>query len=110
MTNESTDNVTKNIISDFQNVPCSLTASMLVELENNKDGYILIDENYPDESTRITHKMYGVEQAWNFRIGKSLVNGCLSLVSTGNPILLSADDILDIKAQCQKILLLKSIE
>lgn len=107
MRNESTDEFTKSIILDFQNIPCGIIANMLVELEKNPKGYINTTEDSSDESANITHRMYGVKEAWNFRIGDSLVDGCLSLVSTSENIILSDDDILDIKAKCQRILLYK---
>lgn len=108
MRNESTDEITKPIILDFQNIPCSIIASMLIDLEKSPKGYIVINENSSDENVNITHRMYGVKQAWDFRIGDSLVDGCLSLVSTTENVDLTEEDILDIKAKCQRILLLKS--
>jgi len=107
MRNESTDEITKPIILEFQNIPCSLVASMLVELEKTPKGYVVIDDDYHDDGIKITHRMYGIKEAWNFRLGSSLVDGCVSLISTADNIQLSDDDILDIKAKCQRILLLK---
>lgn len=107
MRNESTDEITKPIILDFQNIPCSLVASMLVDLEKSPKGYVVIGDDYHDDVIKITHRMYGVKEEWNFRLGGSLVDGCVSLISTGDNISLSNEDILDIKAKCQRILLLK---
>lgn len=107
MTNESTDENTRPIIFEVQSIPCSLAASMLVQLESSKNGFIVINEDFPDERIRITHRMYGVKQAWNFKIGNSLIDGCVSLISNQEEITLSPDDILNIKARCQKILMLK---
>lgn len=107
MTNESTDDVTKPIIIEFQNIPCSLIANMLMELEKSTKGYLVVDEDYPDENIRITNRMYGIKESWNFKLGTSLVDGCLSLVSTNNKVALTPEDILDIKAKCQRMLLIK---
>jgi hypothetical protein len=105
--NESTDDITKPIILQFQNIPTSLIAKMLVALEKSQTGYLVVNEDFPDESTQITQKMYGVKQSWNFKLSNSLVDGCLSLVSNNENIELSDDDILDIKSKCQRILLIK---
>lgn len=107
MRNESTDEITKSIILDFQNIPCGIIASMLVELEKSPKGYVNVGDDSSDESVNVTHRMYGVKQAWDFRIGDSLVDGCVSLISTSKNIILSDDDILDIKSKCQRILLYK---
>lgn len=107
MRNESTDDITKPIILDFQNIPCSLIAKALIDLDKNKEGYTVIDDNFPDDGIKITHRMYGVKEAWNFRIGESLLDGCVSLTSNTEKIPLTNDDILDIKSKCQRILYLK---
>lgn len=107
MRNESTDEITKPVILEFQNIPCSLIANNLVELENSKKGYVVVDDEYPDDVIKITHRMYGIKEAWNFKIGPSLVDGSLSLISTSDKITLTEEDILDIKSKCQRILLLK---
>lgn len=107
MRNELTDEITKPIILEFQNIPCSLVASMLVDLEKSPNGYIVVNDDYHDDGIKITHRMYGVKQAWNFRLSTSLVDGCVSLISTNDDIQLTDGDILDIKAKCQRILLLK---
>lgn len=107
MTNESTDDFTKPIILGFQSIPCSLIANMLMELEKAPRGYVVVHDDYPDEGIKITHRMYGMKESWYFRLGSSLVGGTLVLTSTSSRIDLTEDDILDIKAKCQKILLIK---
>lgn len=108
---ESCDEHTKSMIMEFQNIPCSIVNDMLLRLERSDKGFVTVtdDQNETlDEQSVITHRMYGIKQAYNFRIGSSLIYGCLSLVSTNGKIRLSEDDILDIKAACQKIFLLRN--
>lgn len=108
MTHESVDDVTKPMIMDFQNIPTSLLSDILPELEKSQTGYVVINtKTANDEEVKITQRMLGVNQAWDFRLGNSLVNGCLTLNSTAGSVDLSNEDILDIKAKCQKILLIK---
>lgn len=108
---EDCDEHTKSMIMEFQNIPCSIVNDMLLRLERSDKGFVTVtdDQNETlDEQSVITHRMYGIKQAYNFRIGSSLIYGCLSLVSTNEKIRLSEDDILDIKAACQKIFLLRN--
>jgi hypothetical protein len=108
---EDCDEHTKYISMEFQNIPCSIITDMLLRLERSEKGYVSVtdDQNETsDEQSVITHRMYGIRQAYNFRIGTSLIYGCLSLVSTDQKIRLSEDDIIDIKAACQKIFLLRN--
>lgn len=112
MTYESTDDVTKPLITEFQSIPCSLVSEMLVDLERNPTGYVMVttQENTYSESVDITHTMYGVERAYNFRIGNSLINGCVSCVYTNSEytkIKIDEEDIQWIKAQILKIQLLR---
>jgi hypothetical protein len=108
---EDCDEHTKYISMEFQNIPCSIVNDMLLRLERSEKGYVTAtdDQNETlDEQSVITHRMYGIKQAYNFRIGSSLIYGCLSLISTNEKIRLSEDDILNIKAACQKIFLLRN--
>ena len=108
---EDCDSNTKSIIKEYQNIPCSIINDMLIRLEKSSLGYIVAtdDINYTlNEDTVITHKMYGITQAYNFRIGNSLIYGALTLSLTNGRITLSEEDILDIKAAIQKIFLLKN--
>lgn len=107
MTHESVDDGTKPLILEFKNIPTSLASSMLAELEKSTKGYVIGGEDHPDEAIRITNRMFNITQSWNFRIGASLVDGCLGLNSINGTVDLSDNDILDIKAKCQKILLIK---
>lgn len=107
MTHESTDDITRPLILEFKEIPTSLMSSMLSELERSDRGFVVVHQNHPDETIKITHKMYGIVESWNFRVGSSLVDGCLMLGSTMGGVKLSEDDILDIRAKCQKILLIK---
>ncbi len=108
---ESCDEQTKSMIMEFQNIPCSIVNEMLIKLEKSNVGYVMVtdDQNETfDEQAVITHKMYGIRQAYNFRIGDSLIYGCLSLVNTQLRTKLTEDDILNIRAACQKIFLLRN--
>ena len=107
MRNEVVDNKTKNIITDFQNIPCSIIAEMLVELEDSKEGYIIATDE-GDSPTAITHKMYGVRIEYNFKIGKDLAEGVVSMVFTDNINRLTKEQITEIKAHIQKIRLLRT--
>jgi len=112
MSFETCDDITKGIITEFQNIPCSLVSDMLVDLERNPDGYVIVttQENSYSESVDITQTMYGVERAYNFRIGNSLINGCVSCVYTNSEykkIKITEEDIQWIKAQILKIQLLR---
>lgn len=112
MTFESADTSTRPLISEFRNVPCSIISTMLVNLEKSETGYFLFDATSDKRSeSAVTHKMFGVKKAYNFRIGPSLIHGCLSCVVTENSkhdVVLSDQDLLYIRAQCQKILLLRA--
>lgn len=107
MRNEVVDNKTKNIITDFQNIPCSIIAEMLVELEDSKEGYIIATDE-GDSATAITHKMYGVRIEYNFKIGKDLTEGVVSMVFTDTINRLTKEQIIEIKAHIQKIRLLRT--
>lgn len=107
MTHESTDDCSNPLILDFQHIPTSLISSMLSELEKSPRGFVVVNQNHPDENIQVTNKMYGIVQSWNFKISDSLVDGSLFLTSINNQIVLNNEDILNIKAKCQKILLIK---
>ena len=108
MTHEETNTRTASMLNEFQSVPCSISASMLKELENTHDGYVCVDDESAVEETAIANRMYGVRQAWNFRIGNLLIDGCLSCVYTEETRYFEHEEILDIKASAKKILLIKS--
>jgi len=111
MTYESTDNHTKDIITTFKNIPTTIVSNMLSQLEKSSKGYVFESIRGFDEQGVITHKMFGVDTAHNFRIGSSLINGCVSCVYTSEDVrnknLLTDDEIIDIKTYIQQILLLR---
>jgi len=110
MSYENTDNHTKDIITEFKNIPCSIVNNMLVDLEHNPKGYVIDGIKNCPESIAITHKMFGVDTAYNFRLGGSLIDGCLSCVYTHETTfqnILNEEEILDIKSLCQKIYLIR---
>jgi hypothetical protein len=107
MRNEVVDVRTSRIISEFQNIPCSIVADMLIKLEESKKSYIVVGDN-GDDQTSITHRMYGVKQAYNFKLGKTLVDGVVSCAFTDNKCDLTQDEIIEIKAIVQKIYLLRN--
>lgn len=107
MRNEVVDNRTKNIITEFQNIPCSIIAEMLMDLEASQEGYIIATDE-GDSATAITHKMYGVKIAYNFKIGKDLTEGVVSMVFTDTSNHLTKEEIIEIKAHIQKIRLLRT--
>lgn len=106
MRNEVIDIRTRPLISEFQNIPCSIVADMLVKLEESKKNYIVVTDQ-GDSETAITHRMFGVKKAYNFKLGKTLVDGVISCVYTENDHDLSEEDILDIKASLQRIFLIR---
>lgn len=106
MRNEVVDNRTKNIITDFQNIPCSIVAEMLMNLEASEEGYVIATDE-GDSATAITHKMYGVKTTYNFKIGKDLTEGVVSMVFTDNADQITKEEILELKAHIQKIRLLR---
>lgn len=107
MRNEMTDLHTKSIIKDFQNIPCSILATMLIELENSPDGYSITTDKM-DNETAITYKMYGIKKAYNFKVGKNLTEGIVSLLLNEDNVALTSEDIKDIKGHIQRIKLIRS--
>lgn len=107
MRNEMTDVSTKPIIKEFQNVPCSILATMLIDLENSPDGYSITTDDM-DNETAITYRMYGIKKAYNFKVGKNLTEGVVSLFLNEHNVDLSTEDINDIKGHIQKIRLIRS--
>jgi len=103
---EKLDVKTSSIIKDYQNIPTSIQCEFLDKLEHSKNGFEITDDLGNDE-TSINNKMFGIVQSYNFRIGNSLINGSLSLQSTSETIDLTCDEINEIKAICQKILLIR---
>lgn len=99
---ERVDNITNSIIMQYQNIPCSLSIDIMRKLEASEDGYIRVGQT-DDPNLMILNKMYGVVESHNFRLGESLTNGCVSLVSTHDIKNLTKNDIDDIKAVCQRI-------
>lgn len=111
MSYENTDIYTKDIITEFKNIPCSIVSNMLNELEHSQKGYVYNNIRESNEQTTITHKMFGVDTVYNFRLSNSLINGCLSCMHTSDPTntyILSEEDITDIKSLCQKIYLIRT--
>lgn len=107
MRNEVVDIKTSRMIGEFQNIPCSIVADMLVKLEESKKGYVVVGDD-GDDQTSITHRMYGVKQSYNFKLGKTLVDGVVSCAFTDNKYDLTQDEIIEIKAIVQKIYLLRN--
>jgi len=107
MRNEMTDINTKSIIKEFQNIPCSIIATMLINLENSPDGYSITTDDM-DNETAITYRMYGIKKAYNFKVGKNLTEGVVSLFLNEHNVDLSTEDINDIKGHIQKIRLIRS--
>ena len=107
MRNEMTDINTKSIIKDFQNIPCAILATMLIELENSPEGYSITTDDM-DNETAITYRMYGIKKAYNFKVGKSLTEGVVSLLLNEGNIDLTPEDIKDIKGHIQRIRLIRS--
>ena len=110
MTFESTDESTKNIITEYQNIPTSLCSEMLIDLEGKKEGYVIVTNNNYNEGVQIENTMFGIERSHNFRIGNSLINGMLQCVWTNSEyqkITIKEEDVIWIKGQIQKIMLLR---
>lgn len=103
---EKLDVKTGSIIKNYQNVPTSIQCNFLNRLESSKDGYEITDDVTDDEMS-IANKMFGIKHSYNFKIGKSLITGVLSLQSTNEVIELNHDEINEIKAICQRILLIR---
>ena len=106
MRNEMTDINTKSIIKDFQNIPCAILATMLIELENSPDGYSVTTDDM-DNETAITYRMYGIKKAYNFKVGKNLTEGVVSLLLNEDNVNLTPEDIKDIKGYIQRIRLIR---
>ena len=104
--NEMTDINTKSIIKDFQNIPCAILATMLIELENSPDGYSVTTDDM-DNETAITYRMYGIKKAYNFKVGKNLTEGVVSLLLNEDNVNLTPEDIKDIKGYIQRIRLIR---
>jgi len=106
MRNEMTDINTKPIIKDFQNIPCSILATMLIDLENSPEGYSITTDDMENE-TAITYRMYGIKKAYNFKVGKNLTDGIVSLLLNEDNVNLTPEDIKDIKGYIQRIRLIR---
>lgn len=106
MRNEMTDINTKSIIKDFQNIPCAILATMLIELENSPEGYSVTTDDM-DNETAITYRMYGIKKAYNFKVGKNLTEGVVSLLLNEDNVNLTPEDIKDIKGHIQRIRLIR---
>ena len=106
MRNEMTDINTKSIIKDFQNIPCAILATMLIELENSPEGYSVTTDDM-DNETAITYRMYGIKKAYNFKVGKNLTEGVVSLLLNEDNVNLTPEDIKDIKGYIQRIRLIR---
>ena len=106
MRNEMTDVNTKPIIKEFQNVPCSILATMLIDLESSSEGYSVTTDDM-DNETAITYRMYGIKKAYNFKVGKNLTEGIVSLLLNEDNVALTSEDIKDIKAHVQRIKLIR---
>lgn len=104
---EVTDIHTKPIIKEFQNMPCSIIATLIRDLDKNKKGYTINSENDDNESS-VTLRMYGIKKSYNFKLSKSLTAGIICMHINGEKeIDLNEDDIKDINARLQKINLLR---
>lgn len=107
MRNEVIDVKTKPIISEFQNIPCSIMADTLIKLEESKLGYV-ISSDQGDLPTAITNKMFGIKHSYIFKLGKTLVDGAVNCVFTDEINNLSTDEILEIRAIIQRIYLIRN--
>jgi hypothetical protein len=103
---ERTDIITKPIMKEFQNVPASSMATMMMELNSNDAGYVVVTDE-ADDTTAIMNRMFGTKQMYIFRIGNNLVNGCVTLTYTQTERELNHEDIMDIKSVCMRIQLLR---
>lgn len=102
---ERVDLITKPIIRNFQNIPCSNIASLMLELNNKGVLEVKNDEDGTTHELAIQHqRVFGVIQTYYFRLGDNLVNGCVCLSTTQEIVKLTLDDINDIKAACDRIL------
>ena len=106
MRKKMTDINTKSIIKDFQNIPCAILATMLIELENSPEGYSVTTDDM-DNETAITYRMYGIKKAYNFKVGKNLTEGVVSLLLNEDNVNLTPEDIKDIKGYIQRIRLIR---
>lgn len=102
---ERVDLITKPIIRNYQNIPCSNIASLLLELNNKGMLEVKNDVSDVEHEVAIQHqRVFGVIQSYYFRLGDNLVNGCVCLSTTTDIVTLTQDDLNDIKAACDRIL------
>ena len=60
-----------------------------------------------DNETAITYRMYGIKKAYNFKVGKNLTEGVVSLLLNEDNVNLTPEDIKDIKGYIQRIRLIR---
>lgn len=78
VTNEWTDENTKDIMSEFQNFSVKEFAKDMMRLHFSPDGYIVIPDPQDPDSSNLYNKL----KSWEFKLGTSVLDGILVLSFT----------------------------
>lgn len=106
VTDEWTDDNTKDVAAGFQNYPSKDFSKELMRLHYSEFGFITIpDENFIDEDN-----LYGIVKSWRFRLGGGILDGALVMSFTYIPSKFEMDKekIAYIKMMAKRIYNLKS--
>lgn len=103
---ERVDLITKPIMPECQNLPASSIATFMHELHSVPSGYLIVDDR-GDDNMSMMNRVYGTHQGHCFRLGDSLINGCVSLTYTHITREFNNEEINDIKAVCLRIKMLR---
>jgi hypothetical protein len=101
---EVTDHNTRSLMNEFQAVPVSPVAEMLLNLENSEEGYFKVHtDEEPDNILSRTHKYYGVKTAYTFKLFDTVKEGVLNIVWISNKKDLTDEEIVDIQISIFRI-------
>jgi len=101
---EITDHNTKSLMNEFQAVPVSPVAEMLLKLEKSEEGYIKVHtDNEPDSILSRTQKYYGVKTAYSFKLFDTVKEGVLNIIWIAEKKDLSNEEIQDIQISIYRI-------
>lgn len=105
MTYESTDNITKDIIMDFQRIPISTVVPIIQKLDK-EDIFIRTTDNDSDEKIAVINKSFGQKTNYVFKLNNSLKHGVLKIVWSKEYVDLSNEQLFHIRTGIFKINLL----
>lgn len=100
---ESVDTTTMPIIRDFQRVPISPIASLLLELNNSNDRFVRHTDEDPNKSIATYERVYGVTTSYSFRMYDSVKNGVINITWLNGYHQLTEEQLTDIIVCIERI-------